>query len=42
MGYHAHGMSGIQFELARAELGLPDRYILTAACVVGRTRPGSR
>ena len=26
MGYHAHGMSGIQYELARAELGLPDRY----------------
>lgn len=36
MGYHAHGMSGIQFDLARAELGLPDRYQLNAACVVGR------
>ncbi len=36
MGYHAHGMSGIQFELARAELGLPDRYHLNAACVIGR------
>jgi nitroreductase len=36
MGYHAHGMSGIQDELARAELGLPERYQLNAACVVGR------
>jgi nitroreductase len=36
MGYFAHGMSGIQFELARAELGLPDRYRLEAACAIGR------
>jgi len=36
MGYHAHGMSGIQFDLARAELGLPDRYRLEAACVIGK------
>jgi len=36
MGYHAHGMSGIQYALARAELGLPDRYQLNAACVIGR------
>lgn len=36
MGYHAHGMSGIQHELARAELELPERYQLNAACVVGR------
>jgi nitroreductase len=36
MGYHAHGMSGIQYELARTELALPDRYTLNAACVVGR------
>jgi nitroreductase len=36
MGYHAHGMSGIQFDLARAELGLPERYRLDAACVIGR------
>ncbi|HYN47029.1 MAG TPA: nitroreductase family protein [Allosphingosinicella sp.] len=36
MGYHAHGMSGIQYDLARAELGLPDRYRLEAACVIGR------
>jgi nitroreductase len=36
MGYHAHGMSGIQYDLARAELGIPERYRLEAACVVGR------
>ena len=36
MGYHAHGMSGIQYDLARAELCLPDRYHLNAACVIGR------
>ena len=36
MGYHAHGMSGIQFDLARAELAIPERYRLEAACVIGR------
>lgn len=36
MGYHAHGMSGIQYDLARAELAIPDRYRLEAACVIGR------
>jgi nitroreductase len=36
MGYHAHGMSGIQYDLARAELALPERYVLNAACAIGR------
>jgi nitroreductase len=36
MGYHAHGMSGIQYERARAELKLPERYVLNAACAIGR------
>jgi len=36
MGYLAHGMSGIQYELARAELAIPDRFTLNAACVIGR------
>ena len=35
-GYFAHGMSGIQYELARAELALPERFHLNAACVIGR------
>ncbi|HYE26717.1 MAG TPA: nitroreductase family protein [Allosphingosinicella sp.] len=37
MGYHAHGMSGVQFELARAELRIPERFELNAACAIGRT-----
>ena len=36
MNYLAHGMSGIQMELAREALRLPDRYRLEAACAVGR------
>lgn len=36
MGYHAHGMSGIQLERARAELAIPERYRLEAACAIGR------
>ena len=36
LGYHAHGMSGIQYELAREELAIPERYRLEAACVIGR------
>jgi nitroreductase len=36
MGYHAHGMSGIEYGTAEAELGVPERYRLEAACVIGR------
>ena len=36
MGYHAHGMTGVEFERARAELGVPERYRIEAAAVVGR------
>jgi nitroreductase len=36
MGYHAHGMSGIQQELARTELRVPERYRIEAAAAVGR------
>jgi nitroreductase len=36
MGYHAHGMSGLEYELAPAALGLPERYHLNAACVIGK------
>ncbi len=36
MGYHAHGMSGIEHDLARAELAIPERYRLDAACAIGR------
>ena len=37
IGYQAHGMSGVDFERARAELGVPERYRIEAAAVVGRT-----
>ena len=36
MGYFAHGMSGIEFQRAQAELGVPDRWRIEAAAVVGR------
>ncbi|HEX8626103.1 MAG TPA: nitroreductase family protein [Allosphingosinicella sp.] len=36
LGYQAHGMSGVDFERARAELGVPERYRIEAAAVVGR------
>jgi nitroreductase len=36
LGYHAHGMSGVEFDRARAELGVPERYRIEAAAVVGR------
>ena len=36
MGYHAHGMSGVDFERARTELAVPERYRLEAAAVIGR------
>jgi nitroreductase len=36
LGYHAHGMTGVDFDRARAELGVPDRYRIEAAAVFGR------
>ena len=36
MGYQAHGMSGVDFERARIELSVPERYRIEAAAVVGR------
>ena len=36
MGYQAHGMSGVDFERVREELGVPERYRIEAAAVVGR------
>ena len=36
MGYQAHGMSGVDFERAQAELRVPERYRIEAAAVVGR------
>ena len=36
MGLRAHGMSGVEFEAAKAELGVPDDFRIEAAAVVGR------
>ena len=36
MGYHAHGMSGVDFDRARVELAVPDRYRIEAAAVIGQ------
>lgn len=36
MGYHAHGMTGVDFDRARAELGIPEGFRMEAAAVVGR------
>jgi nitroreductase len=36
LGYHAHGMTGVDFERARADLDVPDRFRIEAAIAVGR------
>ena len=36
LGYHAHGMTGIEFDKARAELGIPDDSRIEAAVAIGR------
>jgi nitroreductase len=36
LGYHAHGMSGVEFDRAREALGVPERFRIEAAAVVGR------
>ena len=34
LGYHAHGMTGIEFDKAGAELGIPDDFRIEAAVAV--------
>lgn len=36
LGYHAHGMVGLDFDKAKAELGIPDDHRLEAAVAIGR------
>ena len=36
LGYHAHGMTGVDFDRARTELGIPDRFRIEAAAAIGR------
>jgi nitroreductase len=39
LGYHAHGMSGVEWDKVRAELKVPERFRVDAACVIGRVGP---
>lgn len=36
LGYQAHAMSGVEFDRARAELQVPERFRIEAAVAVGR------
>jgi nitroreductase len=36
MGYHAHGMTGVDFDAAKALLGVPDTHRIEAAVAIGR------
>jgi nitroreductase len=36
LGYHAHGMTGVDFDRVRAELNVPERFRIEAAAAIGR------
>ena len=36
MGWSAHAMSGVEFDRARVELGVPERFRIEAAVAIGR------
>ncbi len=36
LGYHAHGMTGVDFSRAREVLGVPERFRIEAAAAIGR------
>ena len=36
MGYHPHAMTGVDFDAARRELAVPDRFRIEAAVAIGR------
>lgn len=42
MGWHSHGMTGIDFDRARAELAIPQGFRLEAAVAIGRKAPADR
>jgi len=42
MGYAAHAMSGVDFERAAQELGVPDDHRIEAAIAIGRPAPAER
>lgn len=41
LGYHAHAMTGIDFERSPAELGIPDNFRVEAAVAIGRKADAS-
>jgi hypothetical protein len=36
LGYHGHGMAGVDYERARVELAVPDRFRAEAGVAIGR------
>ncbi len=36
LGYHTHGMTGVDFDAARKELGVPERFRIEAAIAIGK------
>jgi hypothetical protein len=36
LGYHAHGLAGVEWERVQAELKVPERFRVDAACVIGK------
>ncbi|MDI1295888.1 MAG: nitroreductase family protein [bacterium] len=36
LGYHTHAMTGVDFDKARTELAVPDRFRIEAAIAIGR------
>lgn len=36
LGYHSHAMTGVDFDKARVELAVPDRFRIEAAVAIGR------
>ena len=36
LGYHAHGMTGVNFDKAREVLGVPERFRIEAAVAIGK------
>jgi len=39
LGYHAHGMAGVEWDRVREELKVPERFRVDAACAIGTTGP---
>lgn len=42
MGWHSHGMTGIDFDRAQTELAIPAGYRLEAGVAIGRKAPAER